>query len=49
MVILHETFHELHRKNLNGAILKIDFNKAYDKIKWFFLHRTLRMKGFFDQ
>ena len=46
MVILHETVHELHRKKLNGVILKIDFEKAYDKVKWSFLHQTLRMKGF---
>ncbi|WVZ90590.1 LOW QUALITY PROTEIN: hypothetical protein U9M48_036877 [Paspalum notatum var. saurae] len=37
-VILHETLHELHKKKRNGVILKIDFEKAYDK--------TLRMKGF---
>ncbi|WVZ92292.1 LOW QUALITY PROTEIN: hypothetical protein U9M48_038369, partial [Paspalum notatum var. saurae] len=37
-VVLHETLHELHRKNLNRVIFKIDFEKAYDK--------TLRMKGF---
>jgi hypothetical protein len=37
VVILHETVHELHRKNLNGVILKIDFEKAYDKVKWYFL------------
>ncbi|WVZ53763.1 hypothetical protein U9M48_004664, partial [Paspalum notatum var. saurae] len=30
-VVLHETLHELHRKNLNGVIFKIDFEKAYDK------------------
>ena len=46
VVILHETIHELHRKNLNGVILKIDFEKAYDKVKWPFLQQTLRMKGF---
>ena len=28
VVILHETLHELHRKNLNGVILKIDFEKV---------------------
>ena len=27
-------------------ILKIDFEKAYDKVKWDFLQQTLRMKGF---
>ena len=33
LVILHETVHELHRKNLSGVIFKIDFEKAYDKVK----------------
>src|SRR6266498_2860388 len=46
VVILHETIHELHRKKLSGVILKIDFEKAYDKVKWPFLLQTLRMKGF---
>ena len=27
-------------------VLKIDFEKAYDKVKWLFLQQTLRMKGF---
>ncbi|WVZ90234.1 hypothetical protein U9M48_036551 [Paspalum notatum var. saurae] len=31
VVILHETIHELHRKNQSGVILKLDFEKAYDK------------------
>ena len=26
--------------------MKIDFEKAYDKVKWSFLQQTLRMKGF---
>ena len=46
VVILHETIHELHRKNQSGIILKIDFEKAYDKVKWNFLLQSLRMKGF---
>jgi hypothetical protein len=28
------------------VILKIDFEKAYDKVIWSSLQRTLRMKGF---
>jgi hypothetical protein len=46
VVILHETIHELHTKKMNGVLFKIDFEKAYDKIKWLFLQQTLRMKGF---
>ena len=46
VVILHETIHELHRKKQNGVILKLDFEKAYDKLKWPFIQQVLRMKGF---
>jgi len=41
---LHETIHELHRKNQSAINFKIDFEKAYDKVKWDFLLQTLRMK-----
>jgi ubiquinone biosynthesis protein COQ9 len=33
---------------MNGVILKIDFEKAYDKFKWSFLQRILIMKSFSD-
>ena len=46
VVILHETIHELHRKKQHGVILKLDFEKAYDKLKWPFVQQVLRMKGF---
>jgi len=46
VVVLHETIHELHRKKQSGVIFKIDFEKAYDKVKWPFVQQTLRMKGF---
>jgi hypothetical protein len=49
VVTLHETVHELHSKKLNGVILKLDFEKAYDKVKWSFLQQILRMKGFSDE
>jgi hypothetical protein len=48
-IILHETIHELHRKKMNGVILKLDFKKAHDKVKWSFLQQTLRMKGFSEK
>jgi hypothetical protein len=46
VVILHETIHELHRKKMDGVLFKIDFEKAYEKVKWSFLQQALRMKGF---
>jgi hypothetical protein len=49
VVTLHEAVHELHSKKWNGVILKLDFEKSYDKVKWSFLQQTLRMKGFSDE
>lgn len=46
VVILHETIHELHQKKQSGVILKPDFEKEYDKVKWPFLRQVLRIKGF---
>jgi hypothetical protein len=46
VVSLHEIVHELHSKKVNGVMLKLDFEKAYDKVKWAFLQQTLRIKGF---
>jgi hypothetical protein len=33
-------------KKQDGAIIKIDFEKAYDKVKWECLQQAPRMKGF---
>ncbi|KAL5652276.1 hypothetical protein ACJX0J_037734, partial [Zea mays] len=35
----------LHKKKLDGIILKLDFNKAYDKIKWDFLRQSCQFTG----
>jgi hypothetical protein len=48
-VVLHKAVHELHSKKLNEVILKLDFEKAYDKVKWSFLQQTLGMKGFSEE
>jgi hypothetical protein len=42
VVTLHETIHELHKKKQDGVILKLDFKKAYDKLKWPFVQQVLR-------
>ena len=33
VVVLHEMLHEIHSKKLDGVIFKVDFEKAYDKVK----------------
>jgi hypothetical protein len=45
-VVIHETIHEIHRKKMDGVIFKINFEKAYDEVKWSFLQQNLLMKGF---
>jgi mannosylglycoprotein endo-beta-mannosidase len=37
VVVLHEAVRELYSKKLNRVILKLDFEKDYDKVKWSFL------------
>jgi hypothetical protein len=33
VVVLHEVIHELKRSRRKGVIFKIDFKKAYDKVR----------------
>ena len=46
VVVLHEIIHELKSTKKRGLILKIDFEKAYDKVRWDFLEEVLIGKGF---
>lgn len=46
VIILHEVFHELSRSKGKGMILKIDFEKAYDRVRWDFLEEVMRGKEF---
>jgi hypothetical protein len=38
----------MYRKKMSRVILKIDFEKASDKVNWNFLQQCLRMEGFSD-
>jgi hypothetical protein len=37
VLVLHEILHETKKKGQIGVILNLDFEKAYDKVHWFFL------------
>lgn len=41
VVNLHEVLHSLSRDKGNGMIFKIDFEKAYDRVRWDFLEEVL--------
>ena len=45
-IVLTEIIHELKRTIGQGVILKLDFEKAYDRINWEFVHEVLLKKGF---
>jgi hypothetical protein len=46
VVMLHETMHGLKRKKKKWVILKLNFEKAYDKVQWDFLVEVLERKKF---
>jgi len=46
ILTLHEVLHETKRKNEIGVVLKLDFEKAYDKVNWAFLFSCLKAWGF---
>jgi hypothetical protein len=49
IMVLHEILHETKRKKQIGIILKLDFEKAYDKVKWNFLFECLAARGFSEK
>ena len=48
-VMVHEVLHHLKVWNRRGVVLKLDFEKAYDKVSWSFLREALSKKGFPDK
>ena len=49
VMALHEILHETkHRKEV-GVVLKLDFEKAYDKVNWGFMIDRLKLRGFSER
>jgi hypothetical protein len=49
VVAAHEIIHEVHRKKESGVVLKLDYEKAYDRVSWTFLEDMLKSRGFGDK
>jgi hypothetical protein len=49
VLVVHEILHDMRMKKKKGIILKLDFEKAYDKVNWKFLQDVLRRKNFNKQ
>jgi len=49
VVAAHEIIHEVARKKDSGIILKLDYEKAYDRVNWHFLLEVLKFRGFSDK
>jgi hypothetical protein len=45
VITLHEILHELRISKSEGIILKLDFEKDYDKVRWSFLIEVLKQKN----
>lgn len=46
VMILHEALNSVHFNNQSALLFKVDFEKAYDKIKWPFVLQKMKLKGF---
>lgn len=46
VMVLHEILNDTKVKKQEGLLLKLDFEKAYDKINWNFLFECLNQRGF---
>jgi hypothetical protein len=46
VVVAHEIVHYIHKLKEPGVILKLDYEKAYDRVNINFLIEILRLRGF---
>jgi hypothetical protein len=46
VVTAHEVLHSVHHGKQQGYVVKLDYEKAYDKVNWMFFIDVLRKRGF---
>ena len=46
VVCAHEILHEVKKSNKPGLVLKLDYEKAYDRVSWEFIEEMLKSRGF---
>lgn len=49
IVITNEVVHSIRSKKFKGMIIKLDFAKAFDSVKWSFLFQIMHYLGFFKR
>jgi mannosylglycoprotein endo-beta-mannosidase len=45
-VVAHEIVHSLHKTKEKGVVLKLDYEKTYDRVSWDFMFEVLESRGF---
>ena len=46
VVVAHEIVHSVHSSKEPGVIIKLDYEKAYDRVNWDFLFEVLNSRKF---
>jgi hypothetical protein len=46
VVSRHEIIHEVHSKNEQDLVLKLDYQKSYNQVDWSLLDKMLMQRGF---
>jgi hypothetical protein len=49
VVAAHEIIHDVVRGGKKGVMLKLDYEKAYDRVSWYFLEKMLLFQKVYDR